>query len=214
MKRIILTSLSLAALVVIASAAASRAEESATVSPRDLDAKINYCKTCHGTNGQGFRGAYPMPRLAGQQTEYLENQLQAFIDRRRTNPVMFNVAHVLSPAMLKGLATHFKDLNPKPLGGAPRELANGGKKIYDEGVPETNVAPCSSCHGPEAKGEGAFPRLAGQLNDYVSNKLVNWSKERGQDKSKPDTSAIMEPIAHGLTEPQIKAVAAYLSSLE
>jgi cytochrome c553 len=214
MKRIILTSLSLAALVVIASAAASRAEESATVSPRDLDAKINYCKTCHGTNGQGFRGAYPMPRLAGQQTEYLENQLQAFIDRRRTNPVMFNVAHVLSPAMLKGLATHFKDLNPKPLGGAPRELANAGKKIYDEGVPETNVAPCSSCHGPEAKGEGAFPRLAGQLNDYVSNKLVNWSKERGQDKSKPDTSAIMEPIAHGLTEPQIKAVAAYLSSLE
>jgi cytochrome c553 len=214
MKRIILTSLSLAALVVIASAAASRAEESATVSPRELDAKINYCKTCHGTNGQGFRGAYPMPRLAGQQTEYLENQLQAFIDRRRTNPVMFNVAHVLSPAMLKGLATHFKDLNPKPLGGAPRELANAGKKIYDEGVPETNVAPCSSCHGPEAKGEGAFPRLAGQLNDYVSNKLVNWSKERGQDKSKPDTSAIMEPIAHGLTEPQIKAVAAYLSSLE
>ena len=214
MKRIILTSLSLAALVVIASAAASRAEESATVSPRDLDAKINYCKTCHGTNGQGFRGAYPMPRLAGQQTEYLENQLQAFIDRRRTNPVMFNVAHVLSPAMLKGLATHFKDLNPKPLGGAPRELANAGKKIYDEGVPETNVAPCSSCHGPEAKGEGAFPRLAGQLNDYVVNKLANWSKERGQDKSKPDTSAIMEPIAHGLTEPQIKAVAAYLSLLE
>ena len=214
MKRIILTSLSLAALVVIASAAASRAEESATVSPRDLDAKINYCKTCHGTNGQGFRGAYPMPRLAGQQTEYLENQLQAFIDRRRTNPVMFNVAHVLSPAMLKGLATHFKDLNPKPLGGAPRELANAGKKIYDEGVPETNVAPCSSCHGPEAKGEGAFPRLAGQLNDSVFNKLVNWSKERGQDKSKPDTSAIMEPIAHGLTEPQMKAVAAYLGSLE
>lgn len=214
MKRIILTSLSLAALVVIASAAASRAEESATVSPRDLDAKINYCKTCHGTNGQGFRGAYPMPRLAGQQTEYLENQLQAFIDRRRTNPVMFNVAHVLSPAMLKGLATHFKDLNPKPLGGAPRELANAGKKIYDEGVPETNVAPCSSCHGPEAKGEGAFPRLAGQLNDYVVNKLANWSRERGQDKSKPDTSAIMEPIAHGLTEPQIKAVAAYLGSLE
>ncbi|HEY8138384.1 MAG TPA: c-type cytochrome [Methylocystis sp.] len=214
MKRISLTSLSLAALVVIASAAASRAEDSATVSPRDLAAKINYCKTCHGTNGQGFRGAYPMPRLAGQQTEYLENQLQAFIERRRTNPVMFNVAHVLSPAMLKGLATHFKDLNPKPLGGVPKELASAGKKIYDEGVPETNVAPCSSCHGPEAKGEGAFPRLAGQLNDYVFNKLVNWSKERGQDKSKPDTSAIMEPIAHGLTEPQIKAVAAYLSSLE
>ena len=62
-----------------------------------------------------------MPRLAGQQPEYLENQLQAFIDRRRTNPVMFNVAHVLSPPMLKALAEHFRDLNPKPLGGAPKE---------------------------------------------------------------------------------------------
>jgi hypothetical protein len=30
----------------------------------------------------------------------------------------------------------------------------------------------------------------------------------------PDTSAIMEPIAHGLTEPQITAVAAYLNYLE
>jgi cytochrome c553 len=56
--------------------------------------------------------------------------------------------------------------------------------------------------------------LAGQLNDYVLNKLVNWSKERGQDPAKPDTSAIMEPIAHGLTQQQVKAVAAYLNYLE
>jgi cytochrome c553 len=45
-------------------------------------------------------------------------------------------------------------------------------------------------------------------------KLTNWDKERGQDKAKPDNSAIMGPIAHNLTEAQIKAVAAYLSYLE
>jgi cytochrome c553 len=127
---------------------------------------------------------------------------------------MFNVAHVLSPSMLAGLAKHFKDLNPKPLGGAPREQVAAGKKIYDEGVPGTDVPPCASCHGAEAKGDGAFPRLAGQLNDYLSRKLVNWSKERGQDPAKPDTSAIMEPIAHGLSAAQVAAVAAYLSYLE
>jgi cytochrome c553 len=44
--------------------------------------------------------------------------------------------------------------------------------------------------------------------------LVNWSEERGRDPAKPDTSAIMKPIAHSLTEPQIAAVAAYLNSLE
>ena len=45
-------------------------------------------------------------------------------------------------------------------------------------------------------------------------KLTNWDKERGQDKAKPDTSAIMGPIAHNLSEAQVKAVAAYLSFLE
>jgi len=183
-------------------------------SQQELQAKLAYCKTCHGLSGQGYRGANPMPRLAGQQPEYLENQLHAFIERRRTNPIMNNVAHVLSPNMITALATHFKDLNPKPLGGAPQELVATGKKIYQEGVPGTDIPACASCHGPEAKGDGAFPRLAGQLHDYILRKLVNWSKERGQDPANPDTSAIMEPIAHGLTDPQIKAVAAYLSYLE
>jgi cytochrome c553 len=44
--------------------------------------------------------------------------------------------------------------------------------------------------------------------------LTNWEKEREQDPAKPDTSAIMEPIAHSLPEQQIAAVAAYLSYLE
>src|SRR5271168_1581237 len=112
---------SVSVLAAIVASAAVHAEDKEAVSTQELRAKTDYCKTCHGVAGQGFRGSFPMPRLAGQQPEYLANQLQAFIERRRTNPVMFNVAHVLSPSMLKGLAEHFRDLNPKPLGGAPRE---------------------------------------------------------------------------------------------
>jgi cytochrome c553 len=203
-----------AAFAIVVSAAAQAKEKgNADFSQQELQAKIAYCKTCHGVSGQGFRGAFPMPRLAGQQPEYLQNQLQAFIERRRTNPVMFNVAHVLTPAMLKGLSEHFRELNPKPLGGAPKDHVAEGMKIYLEGA-GANVPACASCHGPEAKGADAFPRLAGQLHDYIFRKLTNWEKERGQDKGKPDTSAIMQPIAHDLTEAQIRAVAAYLSYLE
>jgi len=115
--------------------------------------------------------------------------------------------------MVKGLADYFKGLDPKPLGGAPRDHIAEGRKIYLEGA-GANIPPCASCHGPEAKGTDAFPRLAGQLHDYIIWKLTNWDKERGQDKAKPDNSAIMQPIAHDLTEGQIKAVAAYLSYLE
>ena len=202
------------AISIISAPAHAQGKATPGVSAQALKAKTDYCKTCHGIDGQGFRGSFPMPRLAGQQPEYIANQLQAFIERRRTNPVMFNVSHVLDPGMVKALAGYFQDLNPKPLGGAPRELAADGKKIYEEGVPSANVPPCASCHGPEAKGADAFPRLAGQLHDYIYRKLTNWEKERGQDKANPDTSAIMQPIAHDLTAAQIKAVAAYVSQLQ
>ena len=151
-----------------------------------------------------------MPRLAGQQPEYIKNQLQNFIERRRTNPVMNNVAHVLSPEMVTALSNYFKDLNPKPLGGggASAELVPEGKKIFEEGIPSQNAPPCASCHGDDAKGNGEFPRLAGQLPDYIFRKLTGWDKERHSE-----SSAIMQPIAHELTEAQIKAVAAYVSQL-
>src|SRR6202040_1490767 len=111
---------------------------------------------------------------------------------------------VLSPPMQKALASHFNGLDPKPLGGAPKEIVAKGKAIYEEGVPEANVAPCSSCHGPSAKGDGQFPRLAGQLHEYISGRLVRWSRER---QERPGADPIeMETIARSLTESQIFAV--------
>jgi len=203
----------LAAIPAILLSVTVQAEDKSKVdySQQELEAKLGYCKTCHGLSGQGYRGAFPMPRLAGQRPEYLESQLQAFIDRKRTSSVMNNVAHVLSPSMVNALATHFRDLNPKPLGGpsggAPSDLVAAGKKIYDEGIPQANVPACLVCHGKDAKGAKEFPRLAGQLNDYTMSKLQNWKAERMQDPAKPDNS-------HNLSDAQAKAVASYLSYLD
>jgi len=201
----------LSATLAIVFAPLGRAEDTnaAGVSPQEVQAKMAYCEVCHGSSAQGFVGYYPIPRLAGQQIAYIENQLRGFIERKRANPIMINVAHVLSPAMLTALATNFHNLNPKPVGGAPRELVAAGKQIYEQGIPNANVPACATCHGPQAKGNEQFPRLAGQLYPYVVNQLTNWSKERGEE-----LSTIMAPIAHSLTEPQIEAVAAYVSYLE
>ncbi len=190
-------------------------QAAAQAEPRSgLAAKIAYCKDCHGASAQGYRGYFPIPRLAGQQPEYLENQLHAFIERRRANSIMFSVAHVLNPAMVKELAAYFRGLKAKPVGGAPSGQIAAGRKIFENGVPEANVAACAACHGPNAVGNGQIPRLAGQLYPYVVKELTNWSKERGQIPSKPDPSMIMEPVAHSLTRPQVDAVAAYVSSLD
>lgn len=184
------------------------------VSRHDVAAKIGYCQDCHGPSGQGYRGYYPIPRLAGQQIEYIKNQLRAFVERRRTNNIMFSVAHVLRPVEISAIATEFHSLNPKPIGGAPRKLVMAGKKIFEDGVPERNVAACAACHGPDATGRDQFPRLAGQLYPYTIKALANWSSERGQIPGRPDISAVMAPVAHSLTRPEIEAVAAYVSYLK
>lgn len=202
-----------AVILATAFAVVVRAEERGEAARGGFEAKLEYCKTCHGLSGQGYRGYFPMPRLAGQQPQYIENQLRAFIERRRTNPVMANVAHVLSPAMVSALAAHFKKLDPKPFGTAPHGFPAIGKRIYDEGIPDANVPACSACHGTDGKGQNEIPRLAGQLYDYTVGQLTGWSKARGQG-SAVDTSAIMAPTAHNLTRSQVEAVAAYVSRLQ
>lgn len=192
------------------------AEDTAGVTQQALHAKIDYCETCHGVSGRGFVGFYPIPRLAGQPVEYIENQLKGFAAQKRASTlspaatnVMFQVGHVLSPAMIRALATNFHDRDPKPLGGAPKDKLDAGKKIYDNGIESADVPPCASCHGSKGEGNGGFPRLAGQLYPYVVRQLVNWSHERQEENSD-----IMAPIAHSLNESQIEAVAAYVSYLE
>jgi cytochrome c553 len=207
-----------AAMLAIVFSIAARVDgaDAAGVSQQALRAKLDYCEVCHGVSAQGFIGFYPIPRLAGQQVEYIQNELKGFVEHKRMNAasptptnVMFNVGHVLSPEMIEALATSFHDLNPKPMGGAPKESLATGKKIFEEGVPSANVPACATCHGADAKGNGPIPRLAGQLYPYIVKQLTNWSHERAEENSN-----IMAPIAHGLTESQIDAVAAYVSYLE
>jgi cytochrome c553 len=204
------------AIVFIGAGQVYGADDTAGVSPQAVDAKVKYCEVCHGASGRGFVGFYPIPRLAGQPVEYIENELKGFAEHKRVNRtapgatnVMFNVGHVLSPAMIKALATKFHDLNPQPVGGAPKEDVAAGEKIFKDGIPSANVPPCASCHGPDGKGNGPFPRLAGQVYPYVVAQLTNWGHERGEQNAQ-----IMAPIAHELTKPQIEAVAAYVSGLQ
>ena len=199
------------AILVVVFSVASRDDSSGTTAssrPR-FQSKIEYCKDCHGSSGQGYHGYLIMPRLAGQTPEYLENQLRAFVERTREKALFINMArvHAVSPDMRTTLAMHFRSLNPPPFGGAPRHSANG-KQLYEDGAPEANVPACAACHGPRAEGEGPNPRLAGQLYSYTVNELTNWSSKR-----RSDSSAIMAPIARALTRSQITALAAYFSSL-
>jgi len=206
-----------AALVAIGFSAAEGASRVARggVSKGGIAAKIEYCKDCHGLSGQGYHGYVVMPRLAGQNPEYIENQLRAFASRTREKDLFVNMArvHGTSPEMQAALAAHFRDLNPPPFGGGPRNLVGTGRQIYQDGIPEANVPACTACHGPEARGQGLIPRLAGQLHPYILKQLTRWDKDRAQSSAADQTTAVMLPIAHNLSKSQIEALAAYLSYL-
>ena len=177
-----------------------------------LGGKLGYCTDCHGPSGRGYRGFFVMPRLAGQTPEYLENQLRAFVEgtRQSHNGMIMSRVHGISPSMRSALAEEFADLNPRPYGRAPGGLAERSKQIYEEGIPDSNVPACSVCHGPDAKGKGPIPRLAGQLYPYTIKALTNWGRERGEAAN----SRVMQPIAHSLTRSEMEAVAAYFSTLD
>lgn len=202
---------SIFALAALGTAANGVGFASAAAEGGGVQAKIEYCQICHGQSGQGFRGYFTMPRLAGQQPEYLESQLRDYAAGLRANSIMANVARGVPPGMYGAIASHFKALNPPPAFGSGGNIALG-REIFSNGLPESNVPACSACHGSDAKGTGQIPRLAGQVASYLVATLSSWSQNRSRE-SAGGLSAIMVPTTHNLTPAQMSAVAAYVSTL-
>ena len=166
-----------AGLLAIVLPAAARAENSGD--KQTVEAKIRYCKDCHGQQGQGFQGAYPVPRLAGQTFAYLQAKAEVIMEHRRDNPTadafVAPALASMNPASRGEVFDHFTKLNPPPAAPGPQELAPAGRKIYEDGVAQDDVPACASCHGTDAKGSGEVPRLAGQLYSYAVKVLENWA---------------------------------------
>lgn len=74
--------------------------------------------------------------------------------------------------------------------------------------PQSTLDNCARCHGRhgDGRGFGAFPRLAGQREDYLLASLRAFA--RGERHS-----GIMQPIAAGLSDAQMRALARHYASL-
>jgi cytochrome c553 len=69
---------------------------------------------------------------------------------------------------------------------------------------------CASCHGAQAQGQGAFPRLAGQSAAELKAKL---EKYRAGEKMGAMT-ATMAPMAKSLSDADVDNVTAYIATLK
>lgn len=204
-----------AGLLAVVFPAASRAEDSA--SKQTIESKIRYCKDCHGQQGQGFPGAYPVPRLAGQNIAYLESKIEVITEHKRDNPTaetfMAPVLGSVDPAIRRAVVSSLSALNPPPAGPGPQSLVAAGRRIYEDGVSRDNVPACANCHGPDGKGSGAVPRVAGQIYPYAVKVLTHWAIIN-REHDREGGAAVKSEIEHKLTQSEIEAVAAYISNLE
>ena len=189
------------------------AARSQTAAPDTMAARVLACASCHGAEGEGTSDVY-FPRLAGKPAGYLYNQLVAFRDGRRRYPPMNYLLEFLPDAYLKQIAEHFASLRPRfPAPALPTvstEILARGESLIKNGDPQHGVPPCSGCHGRALGGmEPAIPGLLGLRATYISAQLGGW-RYGTRTAAAPDC---MQIVASLLTEDDVKAVAAYLSSL-
>ena len=74
----------------------------------DSEMSVPACMGCHGPAGFGIPPNYP--RLTGQWSTYLEDQLLAFKDGQRASPIMGPIAFRLSAEQIKTLAVYMSAL--------------------------------------------------------------------------------------------------------
>jgi len=169
------------------------------------------CATCHGMHGEGSPGG--VPRLAGQNADYMSHALSMFKAGTRAGATMQPIARNLSDTEIRRLADYFSTQNA-PLADAAAsaspQVVLAGKQLAEVGA--ANAAACFSCHAAQGKGNGArFPSIAGEPAQFVINRLHEF-QARAQGKApQPGT---MTAVAATLDEKQIEEAAAYLSQLE
>lgn len=170
------------------------------------------CSACHGAQGEG-RPDLAQPRLAGLDSAYLIEQLNAFAAGSRDNETMAPIAKALTPDERQAVATFYAGLvTPKidePEKADDKTIAAGaalaGRGDWSKGLPG-----CGQCHGAAGQGVGkTFPRLAGQSAEYIMRQLKAWK----DGKRTNDPLHLMTGISSKLNDDQVAAVAAYYANL-
>lgn len=177
-------------------------------SPEAGQQKSAPCVACHGVDGNSVNPEWPS--IAGQHASYIVQQLQAFKNGARQNPLMTPQAQPLSEQDMEDLAAYYTQQKVKGGETDPAKLALG-QRLYRGGDAQRGVAACAACHGPRGLGNPAarYASIQGQHATYVAAQLRAYRSGQRQT----DPNQMMRNVASGLTDEQIDALAAYVQGL-
>lgn len=162
------------------------------------------CFLCHGAEGESSSEVFP--RLAGQHAEYIAKQLENFKTGKRASTAMAEMSARLKPDEMLALGKYFESKSVAAEPAKDAALAAVGSYVFHVGNKFSGVPACASCHGKDALGTSALPRLAGQYASYTEQQLKSFGK-----RERTNDNAIMHSVAEKMTPLEMAAVAEYLS---
>jgi cytochrome c553 len=159
------------------------------------------CKGCHGIPGYfNANPAYHVPKLGGQNADYLEVALQGYRRGTRGHETMQAQASSLSDQDIADVAAYF---------GAFAGEAETGRSTASSAMIEagrTKAATCVACHGPAGVAAAPqWPNLAGQHETYLLESLTQYKSGRRAD-------LVMNPLMGPLDEGSLEELAAFFAS--
>jgi cytochrome c553 len=161
-------------------------------------------ETCYGCHGiPNYHNAYPpylVPRLGGQNADYIEVALQGYRRGTRGHATMQAQAASLTDQDIADVAAYFAGLAGEPSTG---KISHDALKVE---AGRQKAAACVQCHGQEGVAAAPqWPNLAGQHESYLLQALTQY-------KSGGRIDMIMNPMVAPLDEAAIEELAAYFAS--
>ena len=167
--------------------------------------KSKICAACHGIDGNSQSPLFP--NIAQLDPNYIFLQLESFKNGSRKNAMMQGIAAPLSVEDMANLAKYFSEQAMHPTIKLPKVLslrARANLEIGEQRYREN----CSRCHGFVGRGQGIFPRLAGQHPEYMLTQADAFTNGTRAPHS------IMRNVVAGLNRQDITLIAEYLGSLK
>ncbi len=195
----------------------SNVEHSRDVANPAVSGKVlaqQVCSMCHGVTGNSVNPTFP--KLAGQQKDYLTDQLKFFRKHNRSDPAgseyMWGISRHLTNDQIAQLADYYAAQTRIPDPSVNPSLEELGKQIFTHGVNDgaRTVPACETCHGTDAHGRGSFPFIAGQHEDYILKQLNIFKETEERDEK---LGQMMKNETHDLSSEEMKAAAAYIATM-
>jgi cytochrome c553 len=181
-------------------------------------AKGATCLACHGPNGNSINPDWPV--IAGQNANYVAEQVTLIRDGKRPVPLMAPMVKDLSNQDILDLAAFFAAQTPAGLEADP-SFWKAGEKLYRTGDTARAIPACMACHGPVGRGNPAagYPAVRAQHAVYAVKQLTDYASQarytkddKGRVQSGPN-SQMMLTIAARLNAEDRRNLASYIQGM-